>query len=317
MQESNKNLQLPKDANIAVVGSGAVGCFYGARLARVGNRVSFLMRADAEHVRQNGLKINSYEGNFLLSDASVFTQTQDMGVQDLVIVALKATDNHVLPQLLKPLVGSQTIILTLQNGLGNEEFLTQLFHVKHIMGGVCFVCLNRIAPGVIQHFKHGHIEVGEFSSGSLPRTEAIAKLFENAGITCTLSDNLQETRWRKLVWNIPFNGLSISEGGLDVSQLLANPQMLKKVEALMEEIITTATALGIAIPPSFIRDQISKTRVMGPYRPSSLIDYELGRAVEVESIWGEPLRRAQAKGLFMPRLSKLYHSLKDLFRHHF
>ena len=312
LQVSNMNNALLKQPKIAVIGSGAMGCFYGACLAREGNVVNFLMRSDAVHVRQHGLQIRSCEGDFCLPEVNVFTQTETMGQQDLVLITLKSTDNHVLPQLLEPIVGEQTTILTLQNGLGNEEFLAKYFDTDHVMGGVCFVCLNRTAPGVIQHFKHGHMEIGEIVGKPIHRTEAVAELFIKAGIRCAMSENLSETLWRKLVWNVPFNGLAISEGGVDVSVLLAHSSLEKRVKALMEEVIEAAFAMNVEIPQSFIADQIDKTKVMGPYSPSSLIDYKMGRAVEVEAIWGEPLRIAQKKGLPMPELNQLYDSLKHL-----
>ena len=137
-------------------------------------------------------------------------------------------------------------------------------------------------------------------------------MFERAGVKCSTGDNLAELRWKKLVWNVPFNGLALAAGGITTDLILASPEMETLVRALMTEIIEAAAKLGYIVPPSFIEKQISSTRPMGPYRPSSLIDYLDGREVEVESIWGEPLRRAQKAGASVPRLEMLYALLKRL-----
>jgi 2-dehydropantoate 2-reductase len=134
----------------------------------------------------------------------------------------------------------------------------------------------------------------------------VAELFTRAGVRCQVNDRLAWLRWKKLVWNVPFNGLSIAAGGVTTDQILAEPALEAEVRALMQEIIGAAGRLGFDIPVSFIDQQIEHTRPMGPYKPSSLIDYLAGRAVEVESIWGEPLRRAQAAGAAVPKLALLY-----------
>ncbi len=297
---------------IAVVGSGAVGCYYGAKLAQSGHAVSFLMRTDLAHVSEHGLVIdsNDVDGSFTLPKVDCAGTTAEIGEVDLVIVALKTTDNQALDTLLPPLLGPDTLILTLQNGLGNEDYLAERFGKERILGGLCFVCLNRTAPGQIHHIGHGLIELGEHSSDPQPRTHLIADRLRDSGVPCEVLESLQLSRWRKLVWNIPFNGLSIAAGGIDVGQILADPILHKRVLALMKEVVETAALFGYEIPEAFIEENITRTYPMGAYRPSSLLDYLAGRAVEVESIWGEPLRRAQTVGAAVPELASLYTEIK-------
>ena len=195
---------------IAVVGPGAVGSYYGAKLCRSGHEVHFLLRSDYEQVRRNGVKILSPEGDFNARPKCA-QGPGEIGPAELVLIAIKSTANEALRELLPPLVDQKTAVLTLQNGLGNEEFLSQFVPTEQIMGGLCFVCLNRIAPGVIQHLAHGKIELGEFGRWPEPRTHDIATAFRHAGIPCSVRDNLEKAHWEKLVWNIPFNGLGGGE----------------------------------------------------------------------------------------------------------
>ena len=295
---------------IAVVGSGAVGCYYGARLARSGFDVHFLMRGDFEHVREHGIRVRSKDGDFNLAEVNCYQTTSEIGACDLVIIALKATANDALTVLVPPLLKLDTMLLTLQNGLGNEAFLGRAFGADRVLGGLCFVCINRTGPGVIEHSAQGIISLGEYQGGSLPRTHEVSRALACSGINVRVVEDLALERWRKLVWNIPFNGLSIAAGGIDVGQILGDDHLHCLTRALMGEVITIANALGHDIPMSFIDDNIEQTKGMGAYRPSSLIDYLAGREVEVETIWGEPYRIASEAGVECGRLETLLRLLK-------
>lgn len=299
---------------IAVIGAGAVGCYYGGKLAQAGGNVHFLMRSDLAAVKQNGLTIHSPDGNFHLDPVHAYATTEEIGPCDLVVIAVKTTSNAVLEKLIPPLLKENTALLTLQNGLGNEEFLAQRFGEKRIMGGLCFVCLNRTAPGVIEHYGYGTLSIGEFGREGQPRTRKVVEDFTATGIKTRLVENLATERWRKLVWNVPFNGLSIAGGGITTDLILADEGLLKLTRGLMEEVIAAAGNDGHAIPREFIEEQVKRTYKMDAYKPSSLIDYLDGREVEVESIWGEPYRRGVASGTAMGRLETLYYLLKKITR---
>ena len=172
------------------------------------------------------------------------------------------------------------------------------------------MCLNRTEPGVIAHLDKGSISIGEFGRAITPRVEAAAGAFKRAGIEARAVGNLATERWRKLLWNIPFNGLSIAAGGITVADILASPELRTRARGLMSEALDAARRLGHEIPDSFADFQIERSASMGPYRPSSLIDWELGRPIEVEAIWGEPLRRGQSVGARMADLETLYLQLK-------
>ena len=303
----------PTLGKIAVVGSGAVGCYYGGMLARAGQDVHFLMRSDLERVRTAGLLIRTRgEEHRLTVHAS--GRTEEIGPCDLVLVALKATANGSLDELIPPLLGPSTTLVTLQNGLGNEEYLAERWGAERVAGALCFVCLNRTAPGEIVHLDHGTISVGEFRRPISPRVQALADALNAAEIEAHAVDDLATERWRKLVWNVPFNGLAIASGGATVADVLNDLHLRQEARALMDDVLAGARSRGLEIPDEFANFQIERSWSMGPYQPSSLIDWREGRPVEVEAIWGEPLRQGLAAGASMPRLALLYALLLRLTR---
>ena len=302
-----------KNPKIAIVGCGAVGLFYGAKLALSGKNVHFLMRSDYEHVKRKGIKIESIKNkNEYLSNPLVYNSPHEIGPCDLVIIAIKATDNNSLENLIPPLLNKETAILTLQNGLGNERFLAERFGQNRIMGGLCFVCLNRTSSGVVKHIAQGAISSGEYSGLPLPRTHDIALLFKNSGVPFLVAESLIEQRWKKLVWNIPFNGISITAGCIDTEKILDDESLCFLAQELMKEVIDAANSMGITLSDALIEHNIRETKTMGAYRPSSVIDFVEGRPVEIEAIWGEPLRAAIKAGANMENLNDLYHSIKAL-----
>jgi len=296
-------------AKIAVVGSGAVGCYYGGLLARSGADVHFLMRSDLKAVRENGLTIRTMGKTLSVTGIQAAASTDEIGPCDLVIIALKATANAMLLEAIPPLLKPDTALLTLQNGLGNEEFLAAHWGEDRVMGALCFVCLNRIAPGVIEHFDHGSISIGELRRPAGDRLRAVADAFRRAGVDANPVENLVTERWRKLLWNIPFNGLSIAANGATVADVLADDGLRKLARDLMTEVLEAAARLGHEIPAAFADFQIERSFSMGAYQPSSMIDWSHRRPVEVEAIWGEPWRQGVAAGAAMPRLEMLYRLL--------
>jgi 2-dehydropantoate 2-reductase len=313
-----------------IVGCGALGSYYGAKLSRDGQEVHFLLRSDYDVVRRRGLSIRSPEGNFHINPKYARTP-KEIGVCDVVLIGLKATANDQFPKLLPSLIGPHTAIVTLQNGLGNEEQLAAHFPPKQILGGLCFVCLNRVAPGVIEHIGHGRIVLGEFSGWPEPRTHDIASAIRHSGVPCEVTDNLRRTHWEKLVWNIPFNGLGVASAAgydalissevnsaapltpcLTTDQLLDGARWETLVRELMLEVIAAARALGLHIKDDYADFQIDRTRSMGAYRASTLIDFERGQPLELDALFLEPLRQAGRAGVATPRLTALTKVLSQL-----
>jgi 2-dehydropantoate 2-reductase len=315
---------------IAVVGCGALGSYYGAKLCRAGHEVHFLLRSDFEVVREHGVWIESAEGSFRV-DPFYARNPQEIGPSDLVIIGLKTTANHVLQQLLPPLTGPHTAILTLQNGLGNESVIAAIAGAEKTMGGVCFVCLNRVAPGRILHLTHGAVVLGEYGRPPQARTHLICEAFSGADVSCKVAGHLEQARWEKLVWNIPFNGLGVAGvAGLEAvlqgriapetkrqcclttDILLSHPVWETLARELMMETIAAARAQGLDVPETAADWQMERTRQMGAYRASTLIDYENGRELELEGLFLEPWRRARQAAVHCPRLTALCAVLTQL-----
>lgn len=295
---------------IGIIGSGAIGLYYGAKLQKSGQDVRFLMRRDYEAVSRNGLKVYSVNGDFHLPDVSACRSPAEIGPVDLVIVCLKAFSNHELVRLVTPLIGPQTAILTLQNGLGNEDLLAEAFGAERVLGGIAFICSNRGEPGTVHHLGEGRISLGEFGGGLSRRISALADLFTNAGIPCNAAGDLRRIRWGKLVWNIPFNGLAALLKQ-DVTQLLSHPPVKELVRQIMLEVIAAANTQPLdkkIKAEEFCAKMMAASEQMTGYRPSMMIDRLEGRPLELEAIYQIPLERARLEGVEMPRVAML-HSL--------
>jgi 2-dehydropantoate 2-reductase len=320
-------------AKIGIVGCGAVGSFYGAKLWRAGHQVHFLLRSDYAIVKEKGVWIESVDGSFQATPHCA-SRPEAIGICDLVLIGLKTTANGAFPQLLPPLAGPLTPIVTLQNGLGNEERLAAIFGPKNILHGLCFVCCNRQGPGHIRHTAYGRVILGEYGRPAGERAERLAEMLRGASIRCETTADLERANWEKLLWNIPFNGLgfagsvgydAVREGKaapgtprepcLTTDQLLADPRWLALVRGLMREIVATSRALGHPIAEEKIEINIERTRRMQAYKASTLLDFERGDELELESLFLEPLRRAQQAGVDTPGLRNLCAVLEVIANH--
>lgn len=291
---------------IAIVGAGALGLYYGALLQRGGQDVRFLLRSDYDAISRNGLQVCSINGDFRLPVVKSYRSPQEIGPVDLVIVGLKTFANDRYAELVGPLVGEGTRILTLQNGLGNEEALAGLFGAERIIGGVAFLCSNRGRPGEVHHLAAGRVIIGEYLPHERGPLELLAELFKRCGIECRLTDDLRRTRWEKLVWNIPFNGLCALLLQ-SVDRLLAEQETRVLVHEIMLEVIRAANVQGLslAIPDAYADGMLDFTDGMGVYRPSMQIDREEGRPLEITAIFRNPLALGRQQGIDMPRVEML------------
>lgn len=296
-------------SSIAVIGSGAIGTYYGARLALAGADVRFLMRGDLAAVRARGsVLLHEKERTLALRPVKAVATTEEIGPVDLAIVTLKTTANAGLAKLVPPLLGPETAIFTLQNGLGSDEQLAALFGAERVMGGLAFIASTRTGPGEVTCYHPGSITLGEFGRPAGKRAQEWGAQLAAAGVNVRVVDDLMSARWHKLIWNIPFNGLAVAENRT-TDLICADARLAGAVRELMSEVQQAAGALGHPIADTFLQQQFEVTPPMGAYQPSSLVDFRAGRELELEAIWGEPLRRAEAVGVSMPRLRELYRKL--------
>jgi 2-dehydropantoate 2-reductase len=296
----------------AIIGTGALGGFYGARLQRAGCELHFLLHSDYEHVRQHGLICESPDGDFTLPKVNAYVHVRDMPKCDVVCVCLKTTQNHLLPQLLPPIVKDDGVVLVMQNGLGMEAQVAEIVGGERVIGGLCFLCSNKVGPGHIRHLGYTLVALGELTTrGISKRIRAIADDFQRAKVETELAKDLDVARWQKLVWNIPYNGLSVVLNAT-TSELMAQPQRRQLVEAIMREVVADARTCGVALTDGIIARMLSNTEKMASYRTSMKIDYDDHRPLEIEAIFGNPLRAVQRAKTTSPLLEQLYAQLKFL-----
>lgn len=299
-----------------IIGTGAIGGLYGAKLQKAGHQVSFLLRSDYHHVAEKGLIVESVDGDFTLPEVDAYNDVNKMPNCDVIVVALKATQNHLLPYLLPPLIKKNSVVLLLQNGINIEAEIAKIIGGNTIIGGLCFVCSNKVGPGHIRHIDYGVITIGQYAAddraaGVTEQMGEIGRDLEKAGIAIELSEDLLLARWKKLVWNIPYNGLSVV---LDArtDEIMANSDGRFLAEQLMGEVVAVAQSCGRIIGDRFIEKMLDYTEKMKPYLTSMKLDYDGKRPLEVEAIMGNPLRMAREAGVDLPMISLLYRQLKFL-----
>jgi 2-dehydropantoate 2-reductase len=307
--------KLKQNRRYAILGTGALGGFYGARLQQAGLDVHFLLHTDYEIVCQSGLVVESKDGNFTLQHVNAYQDVRNMPPCDVVIISLKTTHNHLLPQLLPPILKESSIILVLQNGLGAEEEVAQIVNNKQrIIGGLCFICSDKVSPGHIHHLDYGSITLSEYTSNYQPAgiTESMRQIatdFERAKISIQTKEDLLLARWQKLVWNIPFNGLSVVLNAT-TDEMMANADIRILIKQLMQEVLEGAKSCNRQISENFIDKMLTNTEKMKPYQTSMKRDYNAGYPLEIEAIFGNPLHAATRVGIELPKISMLYKQLK-------
>lgn len=298
----------------AVIGTGAVGGYYGGRLANAGHDVHFLLHSDYDYIKQNGLQVDSCNGSFHLDSPNIYRSTADMPKADVVIVALKTTRNQLLKELLPPLLHSETLVLLIQNGIGPEQELQQWFPNLYIAAGLAFICSAKTEPGRVNHQCYGNINIGNYSCKNTEIIDCLMSDFIQSGINAALVE-YHEARWKKAVWNMPFNGMTVVMNA-QTDKLLAQPDTLSLIRRQMLEVIGAAQALGVKnIDATFADKMIENTIKMVPYSPSMKLDYEYHRPMEIDFLYTNAIKAAHSVGYTMPCLEMLEAQLRFIDSH--
>ena len=298
----------------AVVGAGAIGGYYGAKLAYSGQEVHFLLHSDYQYVKERGFQVDSCDGSFHLPKVNVYQHAEDMPQCDVVIVGLKTINNHLLPQLLPPLLHQSTAVVLIQNGIGVEADVQQMFPDVQLIAGLAFICSAKTEPGRVNHQCYGSINLGNYSCRDEALFAQILADFNAAGVTAA-SVPYAEARWKKAVWNMPFNGMTVA---LDTQTdlLLKNPATRALIREQMMEVIGAAQALGVsALTEEFADKMIAMTDAMTPYSPSMKLDYDFHRPMEIHYLYTRPIELAAEAGFAMPRLKMLEAELRFKSEH--
>ncbi len=296
---------------ILIIGTGAVGSYYGARLAQAGAEVSALCRSDHDAVKKTGIQIRSVNGDYhftpkeVINDISLYREEPDY-----IIVATKVLPEIDVPGLIQKKIFRNTSIVLLQNGLDIEQPVAAAFPDNELISALAFICVSRRAPGIVDHQDYGRIAIGKYPNGSSEKIELLARLFSKSGVPCEINSDIVAARWIKLLWNAPFNPISVLGGGINTRDIIESEAALLLVRNVMHEVVILSEKAGHRIPESLIEKNIEDTLTMTPYKTSMLLDYENKRPMEVEAILGNAVRSAERYAVSVPAIQALYALLK-------
>lgn len=307
-------------SSYAILGTGAVGGYYGGLLQRAGQDVHFLLRSDYVHVLQHGLRIDSVRGDFRLEKVNAYPDAASMPPCDVAIVAWKTTENGNLVATLSKVLKPGGVVLVLQNGLDPEREAAACLPDAKILGGLCFLCSRKEGPGWIRHLDYGAVTLAAYAPevagkdagrplGVTPEMRALGDDFRAAGIETRLHEDWRAARWRKLVWNVPFNGLCALLGA-DTSELMRHVPIRGMIRGLMTEVVAGAAACGAALPEGFVDRMMVDTDAMAPYEPSMKLDRDSGRPMELDAIYARTLEVIQKAGGAAPLMKALMAQLR-------
>jgi len=292
----------------AVIGTGALGGYYGGKLAHSGQEVHFLLNSDYEYVKEHGLSVDSVHGNFKVQPVSAWQNSAQMPKCDVVLVCLKTTNNHLLEKILPPILSKNSVVVLVQNGLGMEQKLAAQFPEQPIAGGLAFICSSKTGKGQIAHYDFGQITLGSFQNENPDVLQQIGLDFIQAGVPSLLAPNLNKARWQKLVWNIPYNGLTVVLNTA-TDRLMKFEPTRRLINEMMLEVIEAANSCGAGIAESFAGKMMESTDKMAPYAPSMKLDFEDRRLMEIQAIYSSPIQIAKEAGYEMKKTAMLEQQL--------
>lgn len=289
----------PSQQRYLVVGAGAIGGYFGARMLQAGLDTTFLIRPHHQALLQHhGLIVNSIDGDLTIANPPILTRvTHDDGKKampfDVILLCGKSYAMSAMLNDIADMVGQHTVIISLQNGLGNEEQIAARYGAERTAGGVAFIAATRMENGTIQHTSAGRLTLGLWQHDE--NNPSIKQHFLTACADLALckfgiqpSNNIREAIWKKLLWNAAFNP-TCTLLNLTVDQLLARPQGVELATGIMHEIIDLAAIRGIALNRDLIDQNIAITQKMRAFQPSMLQDYRANRPLELAAICEEPL----------------------------
>ena len=298
-----------EQSTIAVVGAGAVGCYYGARLAEAGHDVRFLLHGDVDVVRRDGFHLTSHLGDLHLPRPKVSDSAEELGADgnvDWLLVTLKSCDLGQTAALATPMIGADTRVLAIVDGIGIEEEMAEMLRRYGIFGGLGFIGVGLPRPGRIMHREFGALEIGHHGDDEDAVRDAVA-LWDDTVVAARPTDCLVRSRWNKMLWDVPFNGLSVAAGGANSDYILETPALRDFARRVMDEIAELASAdlAANGLPPIADAAEACERamRLMGTtekHIPPAGVEFVRQRPLEVEAMFERPLRRAEELDIEMP-----------------
>ncbi|MGH7845497.1 MAG: ketopantoate reductase family protein [Candidatus Binatia bacterium] len=296
---------------VAVMGAGAVGSYFGAKLAAAGFDVAFIARGKhLDAMRRDGLKIKSITGDLHIRSCFA-AEAMEVGAVDVILFAVKTYDTELAATQLQPLIGTSTVILTLQNGVDSPAKLARLWGRERVRAGVIYIAAQLAAPGITEHSSAGRIVLGELAGTVDAVTRRLRESFTRAQVPCEISTEIGKAMWEKLVWNAPFCALACLLQA-PVNTILESESLTQLAINCMEEVKEAAHCHGIDLDPSIVERTLSFSRGLGDFKPSMLQDLENGKPLEHEAFNGIVLKTLRRHGRPAPVNETFYATLKFL-----
>src|SRR5574337_528001 len=296
---------------VAVVGVGAVGGYFGGLLAKGGADVTFIARGKRlEALRAKGLTVKSWKGDFAIP-VNATDNPAEVGPVDLVLFCVKSYDTESAIRLALPMVGQETLVLSLQNGIDNEGKIASVIGQETVLAGVAYIGASSPEPGVIVHQESGKIVFGELDGGVSERVVRLKTFFDRCGFPADASPNMKTVLWAKLAWNAPFNAINTLVGG-PVKAILENPRTLELARLVTAEVVAVANDSGVRLTFEEVWARNVKFSQHYDVKTSMLQDYEAGKPLEHEALNGIIVKKATGLGLYTSYNLALYALLSRL-----
>lgn len=292
------------------MGAGAVGGYYGIRLAEAGNDVYLVARGKhLEEIQHNGLRVTSLFGNFH-RNLPASDNPSDFGIHpDLLMFAVKSFDTQGAIEQVRPVVGERTQILAIQNGVENYTLLVNAFGKERVIRSYCRVSAELVAPGYIEQTRFGQVVFGEDNGEKSERIFWLEGLFRDAGVETLIPDDIVRDVWIKFIWNTVYNVLTALTLRT-IDQLYADSRTVELMKRMAAEIISVARAEGVNITIDDALHIVEEGRKLTAYRTSTLMDREQGKRLEFEAFTGAMVRLGEKHGIQVPE----YRTIDALFR---
>jgi 2-dehydropantoate 2-reductase len=281
---------------IAVMGAGAVGGYFGAKLSASGNDVVFVARgAHLDALRRDGLRVDSPGGDLRIQNALFTNHYGEVGAVDLILFCVKSYDTDAAVRALAPMIGNTTLILSLQNGVDNADKIAAHWGEQHTLAGVVYLGSQLVGPGAIKHSAGGRIVFGELEGSVRDRTTSVQHALTAAGIPAEISKDIRKAQWRKLLWNAPFCAISCLTRAT-VKEIIESESLRQLAVDCMNEVRQAARTQGVDLEPELIDETLDFSKSLGGFKPSMLQDLEGRKPLEYQAFNGVVLKLLRQSG---------------------
>ncbi len=292
---------------VLIVGAGGIGAYFGGRLAQSGMDVSVLCRSNYEQVKKDGFNIKSIAGDFSFKPAGVYRSCSEYpDTADYLIVTTKVLPDIDVVKIIKDAVKPGTMIVLIQNGIEIEQEISEAFPDNELVSSIAYIGVFQLEHGEIEHQAAGRLKMGVYKGGASEKLNLLASNFNKINVECEVVEDIEFFRWVKLVWNTPYNPVSVLAGGVDTKVISETKALEDLCADLMKEVCAVAKSRGIHLPDDIVQKNLEYTRGFPPYKTSMLLDFENKRPLEVEAIVGNVVRIANEEQVAVPRLEAVY-----------